>query len=208
MPNIFMLGHSNYAMEDFIAMLKREKITVLYDIRLMPFSRYVPQFNQPNLQQVLEEEGITYIYKKELGPRVDGDEPIFTKEGFGYAKVLARTRLSAGLDEIVQSHGEHENIAIMATKREPTECHRFLVLAHILKNKGSEVSHILPEETVTNNTCETKLIAMMHRRIKRKTFVQNDSYDETFNAYYAQSEKIAKVGMKKYNTLKKKVKSL
>jgi len=208
MPNIFMVGHSNYVMEDFISMLKRENITVIYDIRLMPFSRYVPQFNQPNLKQVLKEEGITYIYKKELGPRVDGDEPIFTKEGFGYAKVLARTRLSAGLDEIVQSHGKHENIAIMATKREPTECHRFLVLAHILKNKGSEVSHILPDETLSNIQCETKLTAMMHRRIKRKTFTLNEKYDETYNAYYAQSEKIAKVGMKKYNTLKKKVKSL
>lgn len=94
----------------------------------------------------------------------------------------------------------------MATKREPLECHRFLLLAPVLARLGSRVSHILPDVTFSNEACEVKLIATMKRRIKRKTYTIDDTYDERYNAYYAQSEKIAKVGMKKYNDLKKKMK--
>ena len=205
MPNIFMVGHSNYELATFLEMLQRENIGTLYDIRVMPFSRYVPQFNQPSLKAAIEEMGIRYIYKKELGPRVEGDEPIFSKEGFGYDKVLQRPRLVQGLSDILKDHAEEDNVAIMATKREPLECHRFLVLTPILERLGSKVSHILPDETLSNEACEEKLIATMHRRIKRKTYTFNEIHDEKYNAYYAQSEKIAKVGIKKYSKLKSKM---
>jgi len=38
---MFMLGHANYTLEKFMEILKIKDISVLYDIRLMPFSSYV-----------------------------------------------------------------------------------------------------------------------------------------------------------------------
>jgi len=36
MSTLYMIGHSNYPLEQFKAMLKREKITLLYDIGMIP----------------------------------------------------------------------------------------------------------------------------------------------------------------------------
>jgi len=204
MVNIFMVGHSNYPLEQFIEMLQRENISVLYDIRLMPFSRYVPQYNQTTLPEVLLKNGIEYRYRKELGPRVDGDTSVFDKDGFNYQNALNRERILNGLEGVVVEHNSTENIAIMATKREPLECHRFLVLTPVLQKMGYIVSHILPNETVSNKTCETKLIETLRRRVKRRTVILPNNVDTLYYAYYAQAEKIAKVGMKKYAVLKRK----
>jgi len=205
MVNIFLVGHSNYPLEQFIEMLQREKISVLYDIRIMPFSRYVPQYNQTTLPEELKNNGIEYKYRKELGPRIEGDESVFDKTGFNYDMALNRERITNGLKDIIAENTEDVNIAIMATKREPLECHRFLVISPVLKKLGFLVSHILPDETISNEACESKLIKSLERRVKRKTATIKDENDMLYSAYYAQSEKIAKVGMKKYQKLKKKI---
>ena len=205
MVNIFMIGHSNYPLEQFIEMLQRENISVLYDIRLMPFSRYVPQYNQTSLPSVLAKNGIEYKYRKDLSPRIDGDKPNFDKNGFNYQTALTRDRIITGLKDIIAENSGTENIAIMATKREPLECHRFLVLTPVLKKLGYEVSHILPNKTISNSVCETKLIDSLKRRVKRKTTVIIDENDILYSAYFSQAEKIAKIGIKKYVKLSKKM---
>jgi len=205
MVNIFMIGHSNYPLEQFKEMLQRENISVLYDIRLMPFSRYVPQFNQTTLPSELSKWGVEYKYCKDLGPRVEGDGPVFDKNGFNYQNALNRVRIVSGLKDIIEESSALENIAIMATKREPLECHRFLVLSPVLKEMGYNVSHILPNETISNETCEGNLIDILKRRVKRKTVVVPEECDILYYAYFAQAEKIAKVGMKKYGNLRKKL---
>ncbi len=109
------------------------------------------------------------------------------------------------MKEIIEENTASENILIMAKKRKPLECHRFLVLTPVLKNMGYTVSYILPSETISNEVCETKLIETLRRRVKRKTVILPKEFDTLYYAYYAQSEKIAKVGMKKYAVLRKKV---
>ena len=186
-------------------MLQRENISVLYDIRLMPFSRYVPQYNQTTLPEIMLKNGIEYRYRNELGPRIDGDISVFDKDGFNYQNALKRDRILNGLKDIIEENIATENMAIMAIKIEPLECHRFLVLTPVLKNMGYTVSHLMPRETISNEACETKLIETLRRRVKRKTVILPKEYDILSYAYYAQSEKIAKVGMKKYAVLPKKV---
>ncbi len=200
-----MIGHSNYPLEQFKEMLQRENSSVLYDIRLMPFSRYVPQFNKTSLPDELAKWGIEYKYRKDLSPRVEGDEPVFDKKGFNYQKALSKPRINNGLKEIFEDNAVTKNVAIMATKREPIECHRFLVLSPILKNMGHVVNHILPNETIDNDIYEEKLIKTLQRRVKRKTFILPNENDILYFAYFAQAEKIAKIGMKKYVNLRKKL---
>ncbi|RLA70205.1 MAG: hypothetical protein DRG09_03780 [Epsilonproteobacteria bacterium] len=53
---------------------------------------------------------------------------------------------------------------------------------------------------------ERRLLATLDRRIKRGTIKAPAYYDTLEFAYFVQAEKIAKVGMKKYQTLKKRIK--
>jgi len=200
-----MIGHSNHPLELFKEMLEREKISILYDIRMIPFSRYVPQYNQTTLPDTLKDWGIEYRYKNNIGPRVEGDKPLFDKTGFRYDKALSRERITTGLESIIEEISNQDKIAIMATKKEPLECHRFLILSRVLQKMGHTIKHILPEETIETEELEKKLILTLNRRIKRGTIEAPKEYDEVEFAYFAQSEKIAKVGMKKYQVLKKKM---
>ena len=204
MATFYMIGHSNHPLELFKAMLEREKISLLYDIRMIPFSRYVPQYNQTTLPDTLAEWGVEYKYRSDIGPRVEGDTPLYDKNGFNYDKALNRERIAEGLKLLVSELNDSDNVAIMATKKEPLECHRFLILSRVLQNMGHTIKHILPEETVTTESLEKRLVDTLQRRIKRGTVEAPENYDTLDFAYFAQSEKIAKVGMKKYKVLKEK----
>jgi len=71
---------------------------------------------------------------------------------------------------------------------------------------GHTIKHILPEETVETKMLEKRLLLTLERRIKRGTIKAPEDCDTLEFAYFAQAEKIAKVGMKKYQTLKKRIK--
>jgi len=205
MATIYMVGHSNHPLELFQSMLQRENITVLYDIRMIPFSRYVPQYNQTTFPDTLKEWNIEYRYFSDIGPRVEGDTPLYNKDGFNYELALNRERIITGLKKLSEELQEDDRVAIMATKREPLECHRFLILSRVLQEMGHTIKHILPDETVITADLEEKMIKSMHRRIKRGTITPPEEvYDTLEFAYFSQSEKIAKVGMKKYKVLKQK----
>ena len=205
MATIYMVGHSNHPLELFEKMLQREKISILYDIRMIPFSRYVPQYNQTTFPDTLQAWNIEYRYFSDIGPRIEGDTPLYDKNGFNYDLALTRERIITGLKKLSAELQVDDIVAIMATKREPLECHRFLVLSRVLQEMGHTIKHILPDETLSTTNLEEKMVKSMHRRIKRGTITPPDEgYDALEFAYFSQSEKIAKVGMKKYKTLKQK----
>ena len=205
MATIYMVGHSNHPLELFQTMLQREKISIVYDIRMIPFSRYVPQYNQTTFPKTLEEWNIEYRYVKDIGPRVEGDTPLYDKNGFNYNLALTRERIISGLKKLLSELKESDKVAIMATKKEPLECHRFLILSRVLQDMGHTIKHILPEETIDTEVLEDKMIKSLHRRIKRGKVVAPEEYDTLEFAYFAQAEKIAKVGMKKYKKLKQHI---
>ena len=205
MSTLYMIGHSNYPLEEFKTMLEREKITLLYDIRMIPFSRYVPQYNQTTLPDALSSWNIEYRYRSDIGPRVEGDTPLYDKNGFNYDKALNRERIVEGLKSLIDELDSNDIIAIMATKKEPLECHRFLVLSRILQNMGHTIKHIFPDVTVDTESLEKRLVMTLERRVKRGTVTLPEEYNLLDYAYFAQAEKVAKVGMKKYQTLKKKM---
>jgi hypothetical protein len=62
---IYTIGHSTHSIEEFLAMLQSFDIKNLVDIRSLPGSRKYPQFDQENLQLVLPENGMNYLYMKD-----------------------------------------------------------------------------------------------------------------------------------------------
>ena len=82
----------------------------------------------------------------------------------------------------------------MATKKEPLECHRFLILSRVLQNMGHTIQHILPEETVATEVLEKRLVDTLERRIKRGTVDAPENYDPLEFAYFAQAEESCKNG--------------
>src|ERR1700687_2127447 len=88
-PCLFTVGHSNHPLQVFLELLKAHQIHVLVDVRSHPYSRYVPQFNCDELQDVLKCAGLRYLFLgKELGGRPEGKE-FYDEEGHALYSRLA-----------------------------------------------------------------------------------------------------------------------
>lgn len=70
MSSFYTLGHSNHAIEAWIALVRQHNVEVVVDTRSSPYSKYVPQFDQQLMQRSLEESGFRYLFLgAELGGR-------------------------------------------------------------------------------------------------------------------------------------------
>lgn len=138
---IFTIGHSTHRAEAFLALLRQHNIEAVADVRSSPYSRFNPQFNRENLERLLEENGVRYVFLgKELGAR--SDDPCCYDHGRVQYTRLAQTPLfQSGLGR-VQQGAERYRIALMCAEKEPLECHRTLLVAKTLAQRGQPVVHI------------------------------------------------------------------
>jgi len=84
---IYTIGYSGFKeVADFIKALQDNKITVLVDVRSLPFSSYFYNYNGDLLSKELKKNGIMYRnYAKEFGARQE-DEQYYTDGYLDFSK--------------------------------------------------------------------------------------------------------------------------
>jgi len=136
-PVIYTIGHSNHAVERFIELLRAHAITALADVRTTPYSRRYPQFAREALAAELENAGVAYSWLgRELGGLRDD-----------YAGVAQLPSFRAGLQRLIAG-SERFRIAMMCAEREPSECHRGLLISPQLERAGASVAHVLANGSI------------------------------------------------------------
>ena len=65
----FTIGHSTHPLDAFVALLTRNGVTRIADVRRTPASRRHPQFNRETLGEDLARDGIDYRHLPALGGR-------------------------------------------------------------------------------------------------------------------------------------------
>lgn len=145
-PVLFTIGHSIHPMEEFIALLAGHEIRHLADVRSIPKSRHVPQFNSEPLSAALGAAGIGYAHMKALGgrrhSRRDSINTGWRNTSFrGYADYMATPQFAEGLDALIQI-ARAAPTAIMCAEAVPWRCHRSLI-ADAMILKGWEVRDIM-----------------------------------------------------------------
>ena len=144
---VFTIGHSNHSAEAFLALLRRHSVDEVADVRSSPSSRYTPQFNHDTLNGALEEAGICYVF---LGGELGGrpmDRSCYDMDGRVNYDRLANTDLfDDGIRRIVRA-AAHHRVAVMCSEKEPLDCHRTLLIARVLEERGVAVEHILADGT-------------------------------------------------------------
>ena len=160
---VFTIGHSNHSLEYFIKLLRARGVDEVVDIRSAPYSRYRPWFNRDSnhdsnyvpLKDALENEGIDYLFMGgELGGR-PADRFCYDDNGRVMYDRFAKTdAFNNGVKALIRNAYER-CIALMCSEKEPLECHRSLLVAHNLAQRGVVVQHIL-----TNGNLESHDEAM------------------------------------------------
>ena len=144
---VLTVGHSNHALETFVALLLQHGVTALADVRSAPYSRFNPQFNRKALDASLETLGIEYAFMgRALGGRPD--DPTCYEDGRVRYDRLAETPLfREGLERIVDG-AQRQRIALMCAEKEPLDCHRTILVGRSLAERGVTVAHILADGTL------------------------------------------------------------
>lgn len=139
---IFTIGHSNHPAEAFAALLALHRITALADVRSVPYSRVNPQYNREMLAATLESCGIVYVHLgRDLGGR-SNDANCYDDEGrIRYDRVARTARFADGIERVLKGAARHR-IALMCAERQPERCHRTLLVAQALDDRGVDVRHI------------------------------------------------------------------
>jgi len=151
---IYTIGHSTRPIDEFIALLKKNGVERLVDVRLFPGSRAHPQFGREQLRQSLKDFGIDYIHEPGLGGRRRASKQSkntgWRNTSFrGYADHMA-TRGFKDAFASLELLAREKTTAIMCAEAVPWRCHRFLI-SDALTHAGWRVRHITgPSEPSTH----------------------------------------------------------
>ncbi|MDW8102729.1 MAG: MFS transporter [Anaerolineae bacterium] len=133
---IYTVGHSNRSLEEFIALLRSEKIKVVADVRRFPYSRLNPQFNRENLEKALKGAGIEYVW---LGNELGG------YRAGGYEEHTKSEEFQSGLEKL-EFLAFHKRTALMCAEKQWFRCHRRFIADELIR-RGWEVLHLVEPGT-------------------------------------------------------------
>ena len=130
-PVVLTIGHSTRTLEEFIALLKAHRVTLVVDVRTIPRSRHNPQFNKNSLPGALKKAGVGYVHMAGLGglrhAKPDSVNAGWRNASFrGYADYMQTPEFEKQIEELIQLAKEHR-IALMCAEAVPWRCHRSLI---------------------------------------------------------------------------------
>ena len=194
-PMVFTVGHSNHPAETFVNLLVRHGVDEVIDVRSAPYSRYAPQFNHEELQRLLEDIGIGYAYLGgELGGR-PSDRACYDADGrVQYDRVAATDTFDDALRQVARV-AEESRIALLCTEKEPLECHRTLLVARALVDRGIGIAHILADGGLEDHTDAMLRLVEIHKLPPNGDMFRSPA-DVIEEALTRQARKFAYVGEK------------
>jgi uncharacterized protein (DUF488 family) len=146
--SIFSIGYGNRKVDRFLDLLIENKISIVVDIRSKPYSRFQPVYNKSRLAQVLQEVGISYLFKGEgLGGKPK-NEMLYTNGRLNYGLVIATREYQNAISELIQIVSTGERACLLCCELNPDTCHRKNLVAESLRMKGIPVNHIIADGKV------------------------------------------------------------
>jgi uncharacterized protein (DUF488 family) len=186
---VLTIGHSNRTIDNFLAVLEANKVTVVVDIRTIPSSRHCTQFNENILADSLNTAGKRHIHMVGLGglrhPLANSLNGGWNNASFrGFADYMQTAEFDQSLQHLMNIT-KREQVILMCAEKLPWRCHRSLVsdallvrgfkIEHIIDANTRYVHHITPFASISETTItypsviEGKISsARTHTVIKRK----------------------------------------
>jgi uncharacterized protein (DUF488 family) len=158
--DLLTLGHSNLPADRFVALLEAGDVTAVADVRSVPLSRWCPWFSRKPLAERLAAEGIAYLW---LGDSLGGrprERALYHDGVADYEAMAATTQFDAGLDRLAGEIGRHR-LCLLCAEREPLDCHRCLLVARALAERGLAAGHLRQDGSIEPHaTTEERLLEL------------------------------------------------
>jgi uncharacterized protein (DUF488 family) len=155
---LLTVGHSNHDPATLVEMLRREKVAVVADVRSSPFSGRLPQFNRPSLESLLSQNRIAYLYLGDLLGGRPCDDALYDERGrIDYELVRETPAFALGLARLLQA-AEAGGVAMLCAEEDPLDCHRALLIAPALVERGVRPLHLRKSGVETTDEMERRLL--------------------------------------------------
>jgi uncharacterized protein (DUF488 family) len=179
---LYSIGHSNHDWDRFVHLLQSAGVTLVADVRSQPYSPRLPYFNRPELERGLQCCAIAYaFFGRQLGGRPAQLQLYDTEGRVDYDRVRATAAFRQGLDYLGQASSQF-TVAMLCSEEDPLDCHRGLMIAPALVERG-----ILPAHLRGNGTIEST--AELEERLLRETKVGAGILDGLFAATISGEER-------------------
>ncbi len=140
---VYTIGHSTHSQDYFLRLLQHHSISVVADVRSVPYSPFHPQYNRDPLHSFLKYNNIKYVFLgKEFGARTENSE-CYVQGQVQYDKIANTQDFQEGLQRIKKGVARY-TIALMCSEKDPLECHRTILVArYIIEKLGFDIQHIM-----------------------------------------------------------------
>ncbi|MGE0086031.1 MAG: DUF488 family protein [Desulfococcaceae bacterium] len=143
---LYTIGYEGASLGEFLDCLRRNNISVVADVRHLPFSRK-KGFSKTSLSEFLSGKNIDYINYRELG--ADKNLRNRLKESGDYNTFFKAMKVSVlnhkeQLSEINNMLCNGKNVALMCFEKDFKLCHRKIVALGIKKINGNglKIKHL------------------------------------------------------------------
>jgi uncharacterized protein (DUF488 family) len=184
---VYTIGHSNGTAEHLLEMLDQHGITAVADVRSQPYSRFNPQFNREALASALKNSGRDYVFLgQELGARSE-DRSCYRDGRAQYALIAQTPLFESGIERLL-ARIEKFRLAILCAEKEPLGCHRTILIARYLHERGIGVRHILEDGSLEEHEESLLRLLALHGMQENNLFQTRDELIAV--AYEKQAEEI------------------
>ena len=130
----FTVGYAGRTISEFIAVLKRARVSRVVDVRALPLSRR-KGFSKTSLGQALLQEGIEYVHVREAGNPFREMKNEIQKCLARYARHLDRNpNVLERLNVVLKGR----RAALLCVEAEACDCHRS-ILSERLARRGTKI---------------------------------------------------------------------
>lgn len=140
---LYTIGHGTRTIEVFIRLLKEFDIQYLIDVRSKPFSKFNPQYNRNELNSLLKENHVKYVFMGESMGGRPNDLSCYDEEGkVDYDVIKTRKFFLEGIERLKTAYSKDINVVLMCSESKPSECHRSKLIGAFLDTQDIDIIHI------------------------------------------------------------------
>lgn len=184
---VYSIGYSGFPIKEFIQTLRNYHVSVIVDVRSLPFSNYFTDYNKETLAYTLKQNGMLYRhYDREFGARQE-NQSYYAAEGYlDFSRFSHSDSFLQGVEKLCAGMKLGYTFALMCAEKNPISCHRAILVSRAFAQRGYTIIHLLPHgKILTQEEINTQLLDLYFpERAQLTMFGESTNETELLNRAY------------------------
>ncbi len=184
------IGYGNRSLEAFLALLKRNGIDVVCDVRSNPYSARYTSYNREALHGTLKAMRAKYVFMGDLLGARPSDPGLYVNGRASYEAMARSSSFRSGIERL-ESGMKAYRITLMCAEKDPIDCHRAILIAPVLRNIGTQVEHIAANGKIEADDELRQRLLVRFGLTQEVLFESKASQDVLREAYQRRGDELA-----------------